>query len=423
MSRSAPSTGEIDLSWRMRDREAGQLAELMRNSRLTLLHAELGLGRTELLTGGLLPLLRRRASDAVGDEDRESRVVIPFSDRRTRRAGRPSTRVAERVVFFDGWSAEPLTALRAAVLASLPADASTYARSSRLAPMLGELSRRFDAHFLVILDSFERFWHPALPLDEAEAFVDQLIEAVEANDLRAHFLLSIDDPADPRLDGLRQRIDGFGRSALHLLRWDSRATVAPPAAGTLALPVLRDALAPPLALPAAPLPVAPAALRPSNVAPPTIGQGPAAAPAEKPRRARPPRPPLVRTEPIRTEAVYAFIESTLTQTASDFAPWQDSGEPTAGSPVAGSGASASRQLPGGRWPDDLRNGVGARTDGARGVWSSGTAGSTGSTGRRTEGRTTDSGAAVHPATVESPRRVDRWLGSVSGWMRRQLPKR
>lgn len=450
MSRSAPSTDAIDLSWRMREREARQLAELMRTSRLSLLHAEPGIGRTELLTGALLPLLRRRASDAVGEEDRESRVVIPFSDRRMRRAGRSSTRIAERVVLFDAWGAQPLAALRMSVLSSLPADASTYARSARMAPMLGELSRRFDAHFLVILDSFERFWHPALTLAEAEAFVDQLSEAVNATDLRAHFLLSIDDLNDPRLDALRQRIHGFDASALQLLRWDGAtapssspspspspessvessapwsegAALAPlgstaPAAVRgdvdLKLPVLHDALLLPAELSifsaASPQPLSPP-LRPAssptavigNRSPAVPGAVPAAAArsTDKPRRPKPPRAPFVKPEPIRTEGVYAFIESTLTQTSSDFAPWQGGDGAGSPSPPASNHAFEPRTPP-----------VAHRSSAAP-------------AGSAQGGRGTEVGApgrtAPEPRLVEPPNPIDKALDSVFAWTRRLFRK-
>ena len=305
---SSDASPEIDLSWQMREREARLLAALMRTSRLTVLYGETGPGRTALLTDGVVPLLRRRESDAVGDTKRESRVVISFPDRRSRLGGRFSAHLAELLVFFDAWSEQPLAGLRNCILdaASMRACADETSGSS-LADMLATLGKRNDLQFLVVLDRFEEL----IALDAAvtERFVDEFCEAVNRVGLCANFLLSLSEDSRPRLEGLRQRIQGFDDFSVRLLRWNSVVEQAPRS---------------PDVAPVSTGPVLTSRTVESKVAlhaPERSRSGEKAARA----RAKLVRVPASPHMPIETKAVYAFIESTLTETArsSRLDPWQD----------------------------------------------------------------------------------------------------
>ena len=314
MTHSAASF-EIDLSWRMREREAQLLAGLLRSSRLTVLYGEPGYSRSELLSEGVLPLLRRRTTDTAGQAVRESRVVIPFSDRRAQRAGASSPRVAERVVVFGDWGTAPLDALRRTIFAGLPSDLVAELEGVRLADALEVVCERLEAQLLILLDGFEQFWNLALGEGESARFVDELTEAVNRRSLRVNFLLSVSEECEARLGELRHRIPGFDDSTLRLLRWQSVVKQ---------IPVLRD-----VALP--PVPAIAAAERTISESPPAqpslqeramhvAAAIPTTAPA--PTRARSSRnatPPA----PIKAENVYAFIESTLSKTASAFEPWHE----------------------------------------------------------------------------------------------------
>ena len=321
MTSSDPSP-EIDLSWQMREREAQLLAALMRTSRLTVLYGETGPGRTALLIDGVVPLLRRRESDAVGDTTRESRVVISFPDRRSRLGGRFSAHLAELVVLFDAWSEHPLAGLRNCILdaASMRAFADETSASS-LADMLATLGKRKDLQFLIVLDRFEELI--ALDATVTARFVDEFCEAVNRVGLCANFLLSLSENSKPRLEGLRQRIQGFDDFSVRLLRWNSvveRAPRLPDVVSTTSL----NAVPEPEVVPV--LSSAALASRTAELKVPL----PAAERSRSGEKAARARAKLVRVAasphmPIETKAVYAFIESTLTETArsSRLDPWQD----------------------------------------------------------------------------------------------------
>jgi len=321
---SAPSP-EIDLSWQMREREARLLAELMRTSRLTVLYGETGPGRTALLTDGVVPLLRRRESDTVGKTPREARVVIPFPDRRSRQSGRHSARLAELVVFCDTWSGEPLSGLRKCILEATPTRAAAIELSGAgLADMLDALGKRHDLQFLIVLDRFEEL----VGLDVAinDPFIHEFCEAVNRVGLCANFLLSLSDDAKPRLEGLRRRIQGFDDFSVRLLRWNS-VVEHPPVLDNVKL-VDAANTSPERAVPRLQDEVQILRKAESKVTLPAADRSRSSDKAARARAklARAAAGPRV---PIETSAVYAFIESTLTETAksSQFDPWQSPAPP------------------------------------------------------------------------------------------------
>lgn len=297
---------EFDLARQMREREARLLADLLRTSRLTVLSGETAGVRTGLLTGEVLPLLQRRARDVADGTAQEIRVVIPFPDRRGRTFGRASQRAAELVVYFDVWSASPLDALRASINAATPADTFTVAHDARLADALTAVGRYLDVQILIVLDRFDEFLNGALDASAVEQFTDEVSEAINRADLRANFLLSLTDEAAPRLDGLRQRILGFDDFSLRLRRGQSQDDRDPhreSAVQQLPVPSLKGLASEGIAM---------LVYQSSTLS--------AADPTQHHRNASKPRVKAARAAagprmPIRTEEVYAFIESSLTEIA------------------------------------------------------------------------------------------------------------
>ncbi len=270
--------------------EARLLVALLRSSRLFLLFGEPGSDKSAFLQSSLLPLLQRRMEDQPASPSaRDAGVVVPFPDRRARSSA--ARRKREVVVLFDDWSGTPLTTLLATIRRAVsPTESAPPAQPQRLTDSIHALGERFDLHLIVLLDRFEEFLRLSPQGDGVAEFTDELVEALNASQLPANFLLSLNEDARPALAGLRSRIPGFDDFSLKL---PGVAAVKPPPTSARPAEV------------AAALPVAPAQ---------AIAIAPHASPAPTPAPIKPPTP--VRS-PIKTQDVYALIEDTLNRTATD----------------------------------------------------------------------------------------------------------
>lgn len=322
-------SSDSDPTWCAHDQEARLLVELLRSSRLTLLFGETGSDKTALLKSGLMPLLRRRSTDQFAPAAaRESGVVIPFPDRRKRFDARTSRRRRELVVYFDDWSGSPLPALHACIrLAAAASPAEEATPPARLAETLQALCARLDANFIFLLDRFEEFLLAPSDREDIAEFADELVEAITQPQLPANFLLSMNTEARPRLASLRGRIPGFDDFSLKLA---PRQRFEPPAA-----PAQLPETPAPLLISAPPL-LTEVLKEPNVRSMPVRSEAVAPAPrtVARPKVKRPP-PPRVQ---VKTEDVYALIESTLARTASEAAS-----EPSLpGEPVGPSWAEGTR---------------------------------------------------------------------------------
>ena len=292
--------------------EARLLVALLRSSRLFLLFGEPGSDKSAFQQSSLLPLLQRRMEDqpTASPSPRDTGVVVPFPDRRARSSA--ARRKREVVVLFDDWSGTPLTTLLATIQrASSPTESAPPAQRQRLTDSIHALGERFDIHLIVLLDRFEEFLRMPPQRDGVTEFTDELVEALNASQRPANFLLSLNEDARPALAGLRSRIPGFDDFSLKL---PGVAAAKPPP--TSARPA--EVVAAVSVAPAQPVAVA-------------VPAPPNASPASAPSPIKPPTP--VRP-PIKTQDVYALLEDTLNRTATDndCEPFQGS-QPGALTPV------------------------------------------------------------------------------------------
>ncbi|MEI7465288.1 MAG: hypothetical protein WCJ87_08080 [Burkholderiales bacterium] len=271
--------------------EARLLVALLRSSRLALLFGEPGADKSAFLQSSLLPLLQRRVGDqASAPRPRESGVVVPFPDRRSRNS--TARRKREVVVLFDDWSATPLHELTARLrLAAQPAEAATRAAPDRLVDCIRGLGDRSDIQFIVLLDRFEEFLRLPAQREGVGDFADELVEALNSPQLPASFLLSLNEDARPALASLSRRVQGFDDFSLKL---PGAPAIEPPS-----MPARSEEMA---AMPAAPAAVTDRRASTRQSSEPT---------------AAPIKPPKPLRAPIKTQDVYALIEDTLTRTASD----------------------------------------------------------------------------------------------------------
>lgn len=182
-----------------RDTECSLIIGNLRASRLTLLYAESGVGKSSVLRAGVVARLRSFAA----------------RDLRTRRTPRLVP------VVFSSWSERPVESLvRAigeAVRPHLPEGITLDLPASDLRAALEAGSEALDATLLVILDQFEEYFlYPEERPDEERAAA-QIGRCVNDPNLRANFLISIREDAYAQLGDLfRGRVNNVYGNFLHL---------------------------------------------------------------------------------------------------------------------------------------------------------------------------------------------------------------
>jgi hypothetical protein len=214
---STAAFSEIAVSWYPRETEASILAQLLRLSRLTVLYGEAGAGKTALLKNGVLPRLRRRASDRDFTVAPESPKELPFPDRRQIHTA--AERAPEVAVFFDEWNEAPLAALEARMRGALRARRPRTAEpAASMAKSLGAWNKELGVRFLIIFDAFDEYLAASRDTPGIRQFGAQLEEVLKDDRLPANFLLALRDerPLLERFDG---RIALLGDTSVRLPSW------------------------------------------------------------------------------------------------------------------------------------------------------------------------------------------------------------
>jgi WD domain, G-beta repeat len=188
-----------------RDRECDTVVANLLGAKLTVLYGASGVGKSSLLRAGVAHRLRMQASHALSIETVPELAVVVFSQ----------------------WADDPLGALRDRIAASVK-DAWSGARNGTFpgAPSLSDTLERsaqaVGGVVLIILDQFEEHLLAA-PSVERAAFDEQLAAAINASDLRAHFLISLQEEFLARLDRFGGRIPRPFRNSLRLEHLDHLA--------------------------------------------------------------------------------------------------------------------------------------------------------------------------------------------------------
>jgi CHASE2 domain-containing sensor protein len=185
-----------------RDAERKRIIGNLRASRLTLLYAESGVGKSSLLRAGVSARLRQLAARSVLERGSARYVPVVFS------AWRGDSRGAL------------IAALEVAVRPLLHEDATLELPRDGLEHAIEDVVAAADATALVILDQFEeRFLY-----DADDGFDDELAQCINRRDLRANFLISVREDAysliGPRF---KARIPNVYGNYLHLDFLDERA--------------------------------------------------------------------------------------------------------------------------------------------------------------------------------------------------------
>jgi hypothetical protein len=182
-----------------RETDGSKIITNLRAARLTLLHAESGVGKTSLLRAGVAWRLHRLADDMSAK-------------------ARP---VRSIPVVFSSWKDDPTTELATAVGAAV----RPYLGNGEMpAPAGGSLdaaveaaSGAVNASLLIMLDQFEEYFLYRSREPVPERFADELARCVNRTDLRANFVIAIREDAYAELGDLfKGRITNVYGNYLHI---------------------------------------------------------------------------------------------------------------------------------------------------------------------------------------------------------------
>jgi CHASE2 domain-containing sensor protein len=185
-----------------RDAERKRILGNLRASRLTLLYAESGVGKSSLLRAGVSARLRQLAARSVAE--RGSARYVP--------------------VVFSAWrgdsKAELIAALEAALQPLLREHRQLALRRDALEDALEDAAAAVDATSLVILDQFEE----RVLYEPDDEFDDELAHCINRRDLRANFLISVREDAYSLIGSrFKARIPNVYGNYLHLDYLDEQA--------------------------------------------------------------------------------------------------------------------------------------------------------------------------------------------------------
>jgi CHASE2 domain-containing sensor protein len=180
-----------------RDGERKRIIGNLRASRLTLLYAESGVGKTSLLRAGVSARIHELAARSLAE--RGSARYVP--------------------VVFSSWRSDPtiglIEAIENAVRPLLGDDDEFVLPREALEDAIDRASKAVDATPLLILDQFEEHFLYAPNGDDG--FDDELARCVNRRDLRANFLISVREDAYSQIGPrFKARIPDVYGNFLHL---------------------------------------------------------------------------------------------------------------------------------------------------------------------------------------------------------------
>ena len=182
-----------------REAEGGKVITNLRAARLTLLHAESGVGKSSLLRAGVAWRMRRLADDSL--ERRSTVRSVP--------------------VVFSSWKDDPVPQLVAAIASAirpyLAGSPEPELPADRLDAAIAVASGAANTSLLLMLDQFEEYFLYFAHEPTPGRFADQLAACINRADLRANFLIAIREDAYASLGDLfKGRIANVYGNYLHI---------------------------------------------------------------------------------------------------------------------------------------------------------------------------------------------------------------
>jgi len=189
-----------------RDTERKVVIANLRASRLTLLYAVSGVGKSSLLRAGVASRLRELAIRSLNETG--SAHYIP--------------------IVFNTWRDDPLGGLILEIEKTIPSFRQQYASIAlprdRLDHAIAVASDYVDGTFLIILDQFEEYLLSSVVEEPQGLMASELVHCISDSGLRANFLIAIREDAYARLgDTFKGRIANVYGNYLHLEYLDRNA--------------------------------------------------------------------------------------------------------------------------------------------------------------------------------------------------------
>jgi WD40 repeat protein len=182
-----------------REAEGGKVITNLRAARLTLLHAESGVGKSSLLRAGVAWRMRKLADDSLARRGTARTVPVVFSSWKDDPVPQLVTAIATAIRPYLAGNPEP----------ELPAD--------RLEAAVEAASDAANTSLLLMLDQFEEYFLYCAREPTPERFADQLAACINQPDLRANFLIAIREDAYAGLGDLfKGRIANVYGNYLHI---------------------------------------------------------------------------------------------------------------------------------------------------------------------------------------------------------------
>ena len=201
---------EDDARWFFgRTNERKVIIAHLRTSRLTLLYAASGVGKSSLLRAGVAASLREAARESVAQGESPEFVPVVFKEWKDD----PLRKLIAAIEHEAGiWEAELAKARRPAKLAT--ESESGERLPNDLASVINRRADRLNTTFLIVLDQFEElFGYPS----HQDALADALAGAINSLDVRGNFLIALREDVYGRIGELfERRIPSVYRNYLHL---------------------------------------------------------------------------------------------------------------------------------------------------------------------------------------------------------------
>lgn len=202
-----------------RDSERQVIMGNLRASRLTLLYAQSGVGKSSLLRAGVAARLREIARGSLAGSGAAPQVPVVFSAWKDD----PSQELIDEILSATnallGESASQLDLPRDSLKSAI--DVAVLALERAVA---SDGSERMGSSLLIILDQFEEYFLYRARESRVERFADELADCINDPNVRANFLISIREDAYSALgDLLRGRMSNVYSNYLHLEYLDGKS--------------------------------------------------------------------------------------------------------------------------------------------------------------------------------------------------------